>query len=43
MPGSSRGAEAISAGFAHIVLTLPAPYPGKVAQWVTDELIGVSA
>jgi len=30
---------AIDAGFRHIVLGLPAPYPAHVAQWVTDELI----
>ena len=30
---------AIDAGFRHIVLGLPAPYPALVAQWVTDELI----
>jgi alkanesulfonate monooxygenase SsuD/methylene tetrahydromethanopterin reductase-like flavin-dependent oxidoreductase (luciferase family) len=31
--------EAIHAGFQHIVLGLPPPYPANVAQWVTDELI----
>ncbi|MGP4029299.1 LLM class flavin-dependent oxidoreductase [Actinomadura sp. 3N407] len=35
--------EAIDAGFQHIVLGLPDPYPGNVAQWVTDELITPSA
>ena len=30
---------AIAAGFQHIVLGLPAPYPANVARWVTDELI----
>jgi hypothetical protein len=35
--------EAIGAGFRHIVLGLPAPYPANVAQWVTDELITTSA
>jgi alkanesulfonate monooxygenase SsuD/methylene tetrahydromethanopterin reductase-like flavin-dependent oxidoreductase (luciferase family) len=35
--------EAIDAGFQHIVLGLPAPYPADVAQWVTDELIIKSA
>jgi hypothetical protein len=30
---------AIDAGFKHIVLGLPAPYPYNVARWVTDELI----
>src|SRR5260221_2243696 len=34
---------AIDAGFRHIVLGLPAPYPANVAQWVTDELITTSA
>ena len=40
-PGSTRDAigEAIGAGFGHIVLGLPAPWPDGVAQWVTDELI----
>jgi alkanesulfonate monooxygenase SsuD/methylene tetrahydromethanopterin reductase-like flavin-dependent oxidoreductase (luciferase family) len=32
-------AEAIDAGFQHIVLGLPPPYPANVAQWVTDEFI----
>ena len=35
--------EAIGAGFRHIVLGLPAPYPANVAQWVTDELITTPA
>ena len=35
--------EAIDAGFPHIILGLPAPYPAPVAQWVTDELITTSA
>ena len=30
---------AIDAGFAHVVLTLPAPYPANVAAWVANELI----
>ena len=44
-PGNTRDAiaEAIDAGFPHIVLGLPAPYPEKVARWVTDELINESA
>ena len=44
-PSSTRAAigEAIDAGFGHIVLGLPAPYPADVAQWVTDELITTSA
>ena len=37
-PGT-RSADAIDAGFRHIVLGLPAPYPADVAQWVADELI----
>ncbi|WP_409179943.1 LLM class flavin-dependent oxidoreductase [Amycolatopsis sp. VS8301801F10] len=31
--------EALEAGFAHVVLGLPAPYPAGAAQWVADELI----
>jgi alkanesulfonate monooxygenase SsuD/methylene tetrahydromethanopterin reductase-like flavin-dependent oxidoreductase (luciferase family) len=44
-PGITRDAigEAIEAGFGHIVLGLPAPYPADVAQRVTDELITTSA
>src|SRR6202044_3357535 len=40
-PGITRDAigEAIDAGFRHIVLGLPAPYPAGVAQWVTGQLI----
>ncbi|MFI6793284.1 LLM class flavin-dependent oxidoreductase [Nonomuraea sp. NPDC050383] len=40
-PGITRDAigEAIEAGFRHIVLGLPAPYPADVARWVADELI----
>ena len=40
-PGSTRDsiAEAIDAGFTHIVLGLSAPYPDDVARWVADELI----
>ncbi len=40
-PGSTRDsiAEAIDAGFTHIVLGLSAPYPEDVARWVADELI----
>jgi alkanesulfonate monooxygenase SsuD/methylene tetrahydromethanopterin reductase-like flavin-dependent oxidoreductase (luciferase family) len=32
-------AEAVKAGFTHVVLGLSTPYPEKVAQWVADELI----
>jgi alkanesulfonate monooxygenase SsuD/methylene tetrahydromethanopterin reductase-like flavin-dependent oxidoreductase (luciferase family) len=44
-PGSTLDsiAEAIDAGFRHIVLTLPAPYPENVARWVASELIDKSA
>jgi alkanesulfonate monooxygenase SsuD/methylene tetrahydromethanopterin reductase-like flavin-dependent oxidoreductase (luciferase family) len=44
-PSVTRAAigEALGAGFTHIVLGLSAPYPEGVAQWVTDELITVSA
>jgi alkanesulfonate monooxygenase SsuD/methylene tetrahydromethanopterin reductase-like flavin-dependent oxidoreductase (luciferase family) len=44
-PGSTRDAiaEAVGAGFRHIVLSLPAPYRENVARWVTDELISKSA
>ena len=31
--------RAIDAGFSHLVLSLPAPYPEKVARWVADEVI----
>jgi hypothetical protein len=30
---------AINAGFTHIVLSLPAPYPDGVARWVADKII----
>jgi alkanesulfonate monooxygenase SsuD/methylene tetrahydromethanopterin reductase-like flavin-dependent oxidoreductase (luciferase family) len=43
-PGVTQDAigEAIDAGFHHIVLGLPAPYPADVAQWVADKLITTS-
>ena len=43
-PGSPRIAisQAAGAGFRHIVLGLPSPYPTGVARWVTDELITAS-
>ena len=43
-PGRTREtiAEGVGAGFRHIVLSLPAPYPENVAQWVADEVIGKS-
>ncbi|GAA1274024.1 hypothetical protein GCM10009609_41430 [Pseudonocardia aurantiaca] len=44
-PSITRDAigEAIDAGFRHIVLGLPAPYPANATRWVTDELIITSA
>ncbi len=44
-PDSTRHAigEAIDAGFEHIVLGLPAPYPAGIAQWIADELIPTPA
>ena len=43
-PSAARGAinEALDAGFRHIVLILPPPYPADVARWVADELIAPS-
>ena len=40
-PAHTRDAitEALTAGFTHIVLGLPTPYPAHVARWVADELI----
>lgn len=40
-PGVTRDAigGAIDAGFRHIVLGLPTPYPAGAARWVADELI----
>ncbi len=35
-------AEARDAGFSHIALMLPAPYPENVARWVTDAFITTS-
>jgi alkanesulfonate monooxygenase SsuD/methylene tetrahydromethanopterin reductase-like flavin-dependent oxidoreductase (luciferase family) len=44
-PGTTRTAidQALEAGFEHLVLGLPDPYPAGVAQWVADELIARSA
>jgi alkanesulfonate monooxygenase SsuD/methylene tetrahydromethanopterin reductase-like flavin-dependent oxidoreductase (luciferase family) len=44
-PGTTRdaSARAIEAGFTHIVLSLPAPYPAGVARWLADEVIAPSA
>ncbi|MYW89585.1 LLM class flavin-dependent oxidoreductase [Amycolatopsis rubida] len=40
-PALTRAAigEALEAGFSHVVLGLPAPYPAGIAQWVADEVI----
>jgi alkanesulfonate monooxygenase SsuD/methylene tetrahydromethanopterin reductase-like flavin-dependent oxidoreductase (luciferase family) len=40
-PGAARDAagQAIAAGFRHIVLSLPAPYPVNVARWLATEVI----
>jgi len=45
-PAAVRSAisERLDAGFTHVILILPAPYPPGVARWVADELIdGVRA
>jgi alkanesulfonate monooxygenase SsuD/methylene tetrahydromethanopterin reductase-like flavin-dependent oxidoreductase (luciferase family) len=43
-PGATRDAiaQALEAGFSHLVLSLAAPYPGHAARWVADELIDKS-
>jgi hypothetical protein len=40
-PSTTRDAitEATDAGFAHIILGLPAPCPDSIGQWVADEII----
>lgn len=40
-PGVTREAigEALDAGFRHIVLGLPVPYPDGIARWAAEELI----
>jgi len=35
-------ARALDADFSHIVLSLPAPYPDRVAHWAADNLITAS-
>jgi alkanesulfonate monooxygenase SsuD/methylene tetrahydromethanopterin reductase-like flavin-dependent oxidoreductase (luciferase family) len=44
-PAATRAAITAvrDAGFRHIIVSLPAPYPADVAQWVVSELIGPSA
>jgi alkanesulfonate monooxygenase SsuD/methylene tetrahydromethanopterin reductase-like flavin-dependent oxidoreductase (luciferase family) len=41
-PGATRDnlRQLVDAGFSHVVLNPPAPYPSDVVRWVTDELIG---
>jgi alkanesulfonate monooxygenase SsuD/methylene tetrahydromethanopterin reductase-like flavin-dependent oxidoreductase (luciferase family) len=34
--------EAVDAGFGHVILSVMAPYPAGVAQWVVDELVSPS-
>lgn len=43
-PTDTRAAitDALDAGFGHIVLMLPTPYPQGVAPWVADEIIGAT-
>jgi len=40
-PAATRAAigAALDAGFPHVVLMLPAPYPQGVTRWVADELL----
>jgi len=40
-PAATRDAvgAATDAGFTHVVLSLPAPYPEGVARWVADEIV----
>lgn len=44
-PAATRAAigAAVAAGFTHVVLGLPAPWPERVARWVADEVIDASA
>jgi alkanesulfonate monooxygenase SsuD/methylene tetrahydromethanopterin reductase-like flavin-dependent oxidoreductase (luciferase family) len=44
-PRATRAAidAAVHAGFGHIVLGLPTPYPDAVVAWVAEELIGQAA
>ncbi len=44
-PSTTRDAarEAIAAGFRHVVLGLPAPWPAGVAHWIAEEIITSSA
>jgi alkanesulfonate monooxygenase SsuD/methylene tetrahydromethanopterin reductase-like flavin-dependent oxidoreductase (luciferase family) len=40
-PAGTRGRidEALGAGFTHVTLGLPAPWPAGVARWVADEIV----
>jgi alkanesulfonate monooxygenase SsuD/methylene tetrahydromethanopterin reductase-like flavin-dependent oxidoreductase (luciferase family) len=42
-PATTRDAiaKATDAGFHHLILSLPAPYPEGVARWVADKLITI--
>ncbi|MER5198741.1 LLM class flavin-dependent oxidoreductase [Streptomyces sp. NPDC002755] len=44
-PGTTRDAigAVLDAGFRHIVLGLPTPYPAGTARWVADELVNPSS
>jgi alkanesulfonate monooxygenase SsuD/methylene tetrahydromethanopterin reductase-like flavin-dependent oxidoreductase (luciferase family) len=44
-PGTTRNAISrnLDAGFRHIVLSLPAPYPPGVAAWIAAQIIAPSA
>lgn len=44
-PGVTADAvgAAAEAGFRHVVLSLPAPYPPGVARWVADQVVAPSA
>jgi hypothetical protein len=44
-PGVTRDTigEGVGAGFRHIALGPPSPYPADVARWVADQVIGASA
>ena len=35
-------AQAVDAGFRHIVLGLPAPYPGDIAHWAANQFVKTS-
>ncbi|OPX05995.1 LLM class flavin-dependent oxidoreductase [Mycobacterium sp. AT1] len=35
--------QAVDAGFGHLILGLPDPYPAGVARWVVDELVAPSS